>query len=67
MLSWNDIVIQRERYADLRREADKYRFARQALAGHQARRRLYRRAMNGLGRRLVARGVHRQKPHSTAA
>jgi len=49
-------LVCRERNRDQRREADRYRLVRLALAGHQGRRRYLSRALAWLGHRLVVWG-----------
>ena len=66
MISWKDVLVQRERYQDLLREAERHRLARRVLAGRQRRHRCFCRAMNWLGRRMVAWGQRLQEQHSTA-
>jgi hypothetical protein len=66
VVNWKDVLVQRERYQDLLREAERHRLVRRALAGHQRRYHFYCRAMNWLGRRMVAWGQRLQEQHSTA-
>jgi len=61
MLSWSDILAQKQRHEDMRREADEYRFIQQVLAGRPRRHRFYCRAMDWLGRRMVAWGQRLQE------
>ena len=56
MFSWNDVLAQQERYADLRREAERERLVRQALNGRERLARPYRHVLAWLGQRLVAWG-----------
>ena len=67
MFIWSDVLAQLERNKESLRRADRYRLAQQALAGHQKRHRLYCRAMNWLGRRLVAWGSHLQERFGVAS
>ena len=67
MFGWSDVLVQLERNKELQQRAEKYRLAEQALAGHQKRHRLYCRAMNWLGRRLVAWGWHLQERFGVAS
>ena len=66
MVSWEDVLAQRERYQDLLREAEKHRLVRQALAGRQRRHHLCQ-VMNWLGRRMVAWGQRLQKQYEATA
>ena len=66
MFSWIDVLAQRERYADLRREAERYRIVRQVMAGRPRHRRPYYRAFAWLGQRLVAWGGRLQKRYDVA-
>jgi hypothetical protein len=54
MFSWIDILAQREHFAERQREAERYRSARQVMAGCSRHRRPYYRAFAWLGQRLVA-------------
>lgn len=60
MLNWNDVMVQQERNKDLLREANNYRFAREAMGPREGRNRFHCRALIWLGRRLVAWGSHLQ-------
>ena len=66
MISFQDVLVQRERYQDLLREAERHRLVRQVLAGRQRRQRAYCRAMNWLGRRMVAWGQRLQEQYDAA-
>jgi hypothetical protein len=66
VVSWKDVLVQRERYQDLLREAEKHRLVLQALAGRQRRYHFYCRAMNWLGRRMVAWGQRLQEQYDAA-
>jgi hypothetical protein len=59
--------VQRERYQDLLREAERHRLVRQVLAGRQQRQRAYCRALNWLGRRMVAWGQRLQEHYGASA
>ncbi len=48
MISWKDVLVQQERYADLRREADRDRFAQKALAQQSRSSRIYIRVLHRL-------------------
>jgi hypothetical protein len=65
MISFTDVLVQREHYQDLLREAEKHRLVRRALAGRQ-RRYHFCRAMNWLGRRMVAWGQRLQEQYDAA-
>jgi len=74
MNSFKDVLLQREpyqeqreRYQDLLREAEKHRHVRQVLAGRQRRQRAYCRAINWLGRRMVAWGQRLQEHYGATA
>jgi hypothetical protein len=56
MLNWNDVLAQQERNKDLMREANNYRFARQAMGPRDKRNRFHRKALIWVGCRLVAWG-----------
>lgn len=56
MLNWNDVMLQQERNKDLLREANNYRFAREAMGPREGRNRFHGRALIWLGCRLVAWG-----------
>ena len=67
MLSWSDILAHKQRHEDMRREADEYRLIQQALAGRPRRHRFYCRAMDWLGRRMVAWGQRLQERYGAGA
>jgi hypothetical protein len=67
VVSWKDVLVQRERYQDLLREAERHRLVRQVLAGRQRRQRAYCRAINWLGRRMVAWGQRLQEHYGATA
>ena len=67
MFGWMEVVVRRERNEDLRREAERFRLVRQALAGRERHDRFYCRALTWLGRRLVAWGKRLQERYSVAA
>jgi hypothetical protein len=61
MFSWTAVLAAQERCQDMRREADRYRLVRQALAGRRTPYPFHYRAMNWLGRWLVAWGYRLQE------
>ena len=67
VVSWKDVLVQQERYQDLLREAERHRLVRQVLAGRQRRQRAYCRAINWLGRRMVAWGQRLQEHYGATA
>ena len=67
MISWIDILAQRERYKDLQREAERYRLIRLAQAGRERRNRFYYQALSWLGKQLVAWGWRLQERYDTGA
>jgi hypothetical protein len=67
MFSWNDVLVQQERYADLRREVERDRLVRYALNGRERRARPYRHVLAWLGQRLVAWGWRLQVRYSPRA
>ena len=67
MISWNDYLVKQERYQDLLREAERQRLVRRVLAGRQRRQRAHCRAMNWLGRRMVAWGQRLQEHYGATA
>jgi len=67
MSGWSDILARQERYADLRREAERERLVRQVLAGRDTRNRFARQALTWLGQRLVTWGCHLQERYGAAA
>jgi hypothetical protein len=66
MFTWIDILTQREYFAERRREAERYRLARQVMAGRPRHRRPYYRAFAWLGQRLVAWGGRLQERYGAA-
>ena len=67
VVNWKDVLVQRERYQDLLREAERHRLVRQVLAGRERRQRAYCRAINWLGRRMVAWGQRLQEHYGATA
>lgn len=67
VVNWKDVLVQRERYQDLLREAERHRLVRRALAGRQRPHRFFCQAMSWLGRRMVAWGQRLQERYGTAA
>ncbi len=55
MLDWRDVLVQRERYRDLMREAREEQLARRAKP------RIYAPLLHHLGQRLVAWGLYLQQ------
>jgi hypothetical protein len=66
VLRWSDVLAQQEHCEDIRREAARHRLARQASEG-QKRHHLHCRALNWLGRRMVALGQRMQERHGASA
>jgi len=60
MLNWQDIVMQREHYQDLLREAQRQQFAKQAQQSRGPAHSFYCRAFTWLGKRLVCWGLSLQ-------
>ena len=56
MFDWGEVVIQQERHQDFLLEAERLRLIRQALAGHEKRDGVHRRALTWLGGQLVTWG-----------
>jgi len=54
MVSWNEYVVKQEQFKDFRRDADKERLIRQALAVRSGSERSYTRALRRLGYWLAA-------------
>jgi hypothetical protein len=67
MFGWSHVLAEQERCEDLRREADRYRRVQQALAGRQGHHHFRCRAMNWLGRWLVAWGWRLQERYGAPA
>jgi len=67
VFSWNDVLAQQERYADLRREVERERLVRYALNGRERRARPYRHVLAWLGQRLVAWGWRLQARYGPRA
>ena|GEM_PF-977222 len=66
MLTWSDLLVQKECRKDLLREVEQYRLVQQALSGRKKYRRFYCRALIWLGHRLVAWGYRLQERYSAA-
>lgn len=66
MFGWSDIIVQRERYTDLLREAERERLIRRMLAGRRGPGHLYRRILAALGQRMVAWGCRLQARYGAA-
>jgi hypothetical protein len=66
MLNWQDIVIQREHYQDLLREAQRQRLAKQAQQSRELSHSFYRRAFTWLGKQLVCWGLSLQAQAGSA-
>ena len=64
MLNWTEILARQERYRDLVRRAEKRRFIRQMLAGHERHNRFHDRALTWLGLRLVVWGQRLQERYN---
>jgi len=60
MLNWQDIVMKREQYQDLLREAQKGQLVKQAQQSREPGHSFYRRAFTWLGKRLVCWGLSLQ-------
>jgi len=58
MLSWNNYLIKKEQYEDLRREADKDRFIHQVLATRGIGEHIHVRVLRRLGYWLAAWGCY---------
>jgi hypothetical protein len=67
MITWIDVLAHEKRYKDKRREAEKERLVRQALAAREKREHIYGPALRWLGRRLVTWGWRLQEPYSAAS
>ena len=67
MFSWNDVLAQQDRYADLRREAERERLARHALNGRERHAHPYRHVLAWLGQRLVTWGWRLQARYGACA
>ena len=67
MLSWTDVVARQERYADLLREAESERLARQVMARGRTHGRFHRRALGWMGHHLVTWGCRLQERYGAAA
>jgi hypothetical protein len=60
MLNWQDIVMKREQYQDLLREAQRDRLVKQAQQSCEPGHSFYRQAFTWLGKRLVCWGLSLQ-------
>ena len=60
MLNWQDIVMKREQYQDLLREAQKRQLVKQTQQSYEPGHSFYRRAFTWLGERLVCWGLSLQ-------
>ncbi len=67
MFSWTDVLVQQERYKDIRREVERDRLVRRMLAGRERRNRFHHRALTWLGRRLIAWGRRLQEQYGARA
>ena len=67
MLDWTDVLANQERFKDMEREAQRYRFVQQALAGRERHSRLYHRTLTWLGQRLIVWGGYLQERYGAAA
>jgi hypothetical protein len=67
MFGWGSVLIQKERYADLLREAERERLARQVLASRERRNRVTGQAPTWLGHRPATWGCRLQEQHAVAA
>lgn len=65
-LSERELLVHRERYKDLLREAERVRLVRQMQAGREGRERFHRSALTWLGGRLVAWGWGLQERYGAA-
>jgi len=60
MLNWQDVVMKREQYQDLLREAQRDELVKQAQQSREPSRSSYRRAFTWLGKQLVNWGLSLQ-------
>ena len=60
MLNWQDVVMKREQYQNLQREAQKDRLVKWAQQSREPDHSFYRRAFTWLGKRLVCWGLSLQ-------
>jgi hypothetical protein len=67
MLDWTDVLANQERFKDMEREAQRYRFIQQALVGRKKHSRLYRRILTWLGQRLIIWGGYLEERYGAAA
>ena len=65
-ISWNDVRVRQERYADLLRETERERLVRRVQAGRGRRDRPIRQALVWLGQCLAAWGCRLQERYGAA-